>query len=143
MTDFKTPRSDAKVDAEQAAAATSGFQEGGFAFNSDIAVTELQKFASGLVTISAANLKTLEDAAAGLMAVSAATLKATQDHVTAARATNAGMVDNMVATNAAHLTNLVNSASHRHSEIAADRQWNVNETDAYAVLAIDKTGENT
>jgi len=96
-----------------------------------------------LVTISAANLKTLEDAAAGLMAVSAATLKATQDHVTAARATNAGMVDNMVATNAAHLTNLVNSASHRHSEIAADRQWNVNETDAYAVLAIDKTGENT
>jgi len=141
MSNF-TPNATAEVDAEQAAAGTAAFQEGGFGFNSDIAVTELQKFAAGLVTISSANLKALEDQAAGLLAISAASLKATENHVIAARNINAATLDNMVGFNAAHLSNLVNSASHRHSELAADRQWNLNETDAYSVLAIDATGEN-
>ena len=142
MSNF-TPNATAEVDAEQAAAGTAAFQEGGFGFNSDIAVTELQKFASGLLTVSAATLKTMEDQSAALMAVSAASLKASENHVIAARQINAAMVDNVVSNNSAHLNNLVNSASHRHSEIAADRQWNLNETDAYSVLAIDATGENT
>jgi len=141
MTQF-TPNATAEVDAEQAAAGTAAFQEGGFGFNSDVAVTELQKIASGLMTISAANLKAMEDQASALLATSAASLKATENHVIAARNINAAVLDNMVGFNAAHLSNLVNSASHRHSEIAADRQWNINETDAYAVLAIDATGEN-
>jgi hypothetical protein len=127
MSDKFTPNATAEADAEQAAAATgalqTAFTEAGHGFNSDVQVIELMKVASGL------------------LAISSATLKATLDQVTAARATNAALVDNIVANNAAHLNNLVNSASHRHSEIAADRQWNVNETDAWAAILADRVAD--
>ena len=109
MDEFRTPDADAKAENELAAAGTAtttkDFSEVGHAMMSDINVQELQS------------------AATGLMTVSAATLKATLDNVAATRATNAAIID------------LVNSASHRHSEIAADRQWNINETDFYAAVA--------
>ena len=121
MIDRYTPDADAKAEAEQASAATgtlqAGFTEAGHAFQADIQVNELQKIA------------------AGLMSVSAATTKAALDSITVTRATNAAVIDNL-----AHLSNQLvqdfgNKAMHRHSEIAADRQWNVNETDLYAVVA--------
>jgi hypothetical protein len=83
----------------------------------------------------------LQKVAVGLLTVSAATLKSTLDSVSGLRATNAAVIDNMSQLNAVHLNNLVNSASHRHSEIAADRQWNINETDAYAVILADRIAE--
>jgi hypothetical protein len=125
--DRLTPDADAKVEAEGAAAATgtmqSAFTEGGHGFASDIQVIELQKLAVGLISMSGA------------------TLKALLDNVQATRAQNAALIDNIVNTNAAHLNNLVNSASHRHSEIAADRQWNVNETDAFAAILADRVAD--
>ena len=121
MDEFRTPDADAKAENELAAAGTAtttkDFSEVGHAMMSDINVQELQS------------------AATGLMTVSAATLKATLDSVAATRATNAAIIDNMGQLNGVHLNNLVNSASHRHSEIAADRQWNINETDFYAAVA--------
>ena len=121
MDEFRTPDADAKSENELAAAGTAtmtkDFSEAGHAMMSD---TNVQELMSGLVC---------------LLSLSSATLKASLDSVAAARATNAAVLDNMVQFNAAHLSNLVNSASHRHSEIAADRQWNVNETDLYATIA--------
>ena len=107
----------------QTGAVTTDFSETGHQQMSDVNVQELQSTANGLVTASMA------------------TLKSTLDSVAALRATNAAIVDNMSQLNAVHLNNLVNSASHRHSEIAADRQWNINETDAYAVILAERVAE--
>lgn len=121
--EFKTPDADAKGEVEVAQAEVTtgalqrGFTESGNAHMSDVNVQELQSTANGLMTASMA------------------TLKATLDSVAALRATNAAVIDNMSQLNSVHLNNLVNSASHRHSEIAADRQWNLNETDFYAFVA--------
>ena len=101
----------------QAQGATGAFQEGGFGFNSDIAVTELLKMASGL------------------MAVSAATLKASLDGVASARATNAAMVDNLAALSNQRVQDDSNKAGQNINNMAADRMWNVNETDFYSVVA--------
>ena len=128
----KTPMADAKVDAEQAQAGTgtlqTGFTETGQQNMSDVNVQELQSTANALMTASMATLKASLDGVAALRAQNAAM-------VDNARAVNAALIDNMSQLNSVHLNNLVNSASHRHSEIAADRQWNINETDFYAFVA--------
>jgi hypothetical protein len=127
MNDRFTPDADAKTENELAVAGTGAttkdFSDSGHEFQADVQVNELQKVAVGLLTVSAA------------------TLKSTLDSVSGLRATNAAVIDNMSQLNAVHLNNLVNSASHRHSEIAADRQWNINETDAYAVILADRIAE--
>ena len=121
--DKYTPDATAEADVENAlgaagtAALTKEFSEAGHSFQADIQVNELQK------------------AAVGLMSVSAATLKAGLDGVALARATNAAMVDNLASLSNQLVQDFGNKAMHRHSEIAADRQWNINETDFYAAVA--------
>ena len=101
----------------QTGAVTTDFSETGHAQLSDTNVQELQSFASGLVTISAATLK------AGL------------DNVALSRQINAASLDNLATLSNQLVQDFGNKAMHRHSEIAADRQWNINETDFYATVA--------
>lgn len=139
MGDFDTPIADAKADVEQAlagamakgvgigaevglakghaAAVTTDFSETGHAQMSDINTQELQSLASGLLTISAATYQ------AGL------------NNIALARQTNAAVVDNFALLSNQLVQDLSNKAAHRHSELAADRQWNINETDFYATVA--------
>jgi len=135
MNDFKTPEADAKVDMELAGAGVSG--AGVVADQADAATGTLQtRFTeSGHQQMSDVNVQELISAATGLLANSAATLKAGLDQVHLSRQINQAGLDHIVSSNAAHLNNLVNSASHRHSELATDRQWNINETDFYAFVA--------
>lgn len=130
MTDNVTPRADAKADTEQALAGAGA--SGAGSVNDQAQAGTFTE--SGNAHMSDVNVQELQSASAGLLTVSAATLKATLDNVTALRATNAAIIDNMSQLNSVHLNNLVNSASHRHSEIAADRQWNLNETDFFAFV---------
>ena len=122
----------ATVDAAQADSSTgamqSRFTEGGHAQMSDVNVQEMQSVASGLMTIAAASSN-------ALVTQSAATLKSVLDSVQATRAQNAAMVDNLAVLSNQLVQDFGNKAMHRHSEIAADRQWNVNETDFYATVA--------
>ena len=139
MTEFKTPEANAKADVEQASA---GAGAAGVGATTDMANATGQTGTvqtgfseTGHAQLSDTNVQELLSTATGLMGVSAATLKASLDSVAMSRATNAAILDNMAQLNANHLNNLVNSASHRHSELATDRQWNVNETDFYATVA--------
>lgn len=96
----------------------STFTEGGHAQMSDVNVQELQSVASGL------------------LAISAATLKSTQDTVQALAAHNAQTVQHLANLSNQLTQDLSNKAAHRHSEIAADRQWNLDEQPAwFAILA--------
>jgi hypothetical protein len=128
MTDeLRTPDADAKTENELAVAGTGAttkdFSDYGHEFQADVQVNELQKVA------------------VGLLSVSAATLKATLDSVAAGRATNAAIIDNMGQLNSVHLNNLANHSGQRNNDLATDRQWNINETDAYAVILAERVAE--
>lgn len=150
MTDKTTPDADARVAAEKALAGAnatgaganvdassadaatgalqSRFTESGHAQMSDVNVQELMSTANGLMTIAAASANALQT-------TSAATLKSVLDSVQATRAQNAAVVDNLAMLSNQLVQDFGNKAMHRHSEIAADRQWNINETDFYAAVA--------
>ena len=100
-----------------AAGVTTGFQEGGFGFNSDIAVTEAQKFASGLITMSAATLKTGYDSLALMTA------------------RNTELVTHLANLSNQRVQDDSNKAGNNLNNLAADRMWNLNETDFYAFVA--------
>lgn len=53
------------------------------------------------------------------------------------RAVNAASLDNLVNNSTAFLTLLAGAAAHRHSEIAADREWNLDEQPAWFTLMLD------
>lgn len=154
MTEFNdkfTPDATAEADAENAYAQTgtanvgtgvgqaqgatgalqTGFSETGHSQMSDVNVQELQSIASGILSIAAAS-------ANALTTTSAATLKTVLDAVQGNRAQNAAVVDNLALLSNQLVQDFGNKAMHRHSEIAADRQWNINETDAYAAILASK-----
>jgi len=126
---------DARADVDQVAAGAALAAAAADQTDSKTGTVQTGFSETGHQQMSDVNVQELVSAATGLMASSQATLKATLDGVSGLRAQNAAMIDNMTQANAVHLNNLVNSASHRHSEIAADRQWNINETDFYAFVA--------
>ena len=128
---------DARADVDKVIAGAALTGAGATADQADVKTGTVQTGFSevGHMQMSDVNVQELVSASTGLMASSQATLKATFDAVSGLRAQNAAIIDNMTSANAVHLNNLVNSASHRHSEIAADRQWNLNETDFYATVA--------
>jgi hypothetical protein len=150
MTDQFTPDATAEADTEQASAGATGvgagstthagqtqsgtgtvqtgFTETGHAQMSDVNVQELMSTANGLMTMAAASANALNT-------TSAATLKSVLDAVQATRAQNAAVVDNLAMLSNQLVQDFGNKAMHRHSEIAADRQWNINETDFYAAVA--------
>lgn len=139
MKDRYTPDATAESDTEQASAgagatgvgATSNVgQAQGATGAMQGAFTE-----AGHAMMSDVNVQELQSVASGLLAASAATLKAGLDHVHLTRATNAAVIDNLAQLSNQLVQDFGNKAMHRHSEIAADRQWNVNETDFYAVVA--------
>lgn len=152
MTDKTTPDADAKVDAEkalaganatgagantdvgQATGATGAFSEGGFAQLSDTNVQELISGASGLMSIAAASAQALQVTSAG-------TLKAVLDSVQATRAQNAAVVDNLAMLSNQLVQDFGNKAMHRHSELAADRQWNLDEQPAWFAVMLDAVAE--
>lgn len=117
MTDRFTPDADAKTEAEQADVKTgtvqTGFSETGHQQMSDVHVPEVLATLNGVV---------------------------------AAQAVAFNGVMNGISQNAANSAQIMNAMMDRRladwMDLAHDRQWNVNETDAYSVIAIDKTGEN-
>ena len=137
MNDRFTPNATTEVDVEEALAGAlaKGISVGVGQAKGQTGTVTTDFSETGHAQMSDTNVQELISNATGLMAISAATLKTALDGVAGLRAQNAAIIDNMTAANAVHLNNLVNSASHRHSEIAADRQWNINETDFYAVVA--------
>jgi len=125
---------DARADVDQVAAGAAlaaAAADAAAAKTSDVQTSFSE---TGHAQLSDTNVQELISGNSGLLSTSAATLKAGLDGVALARATNAAVLDNIVSSNSAFLNNLVNSASHRHSEIAADRQWNLNETDFFAFV---------
>ena len=134
--EFDTP-ADARADVDKVIAGAALTGAGATADQADVKTGTVQTGFSetGHQQMSDVNVQELQSTANALMTSSMATLKATLDSVSGLRATNAAIIDNMSGLNAVHLNNLVNSASHRHSELATDRQWNINETDFYAFVA--------
>ena len=128
---------DARADVDKVIAGAALTGAGATADQADVKTGTVQTGFSetGHAQMSDVNVQELISAATGLLANSAATLKAGLDQVHLSRQINQAGLDHIVSSNATHLNNLVNSASHRHSELATDRQWNINETDFYAFVA--------
>lgn len=139
MTDRFTPDADAKAETEQASAGAGAVGVGSttHAGQTQAGTGALQTgfTETGHATMSDVNVQEVISSASGLLAASAATLKAGLDGVHLARATNAAVIDNLAQLSNQLVQDFGNKAMHRHSEIAADRQWNINETDFYAAVA--------